>query len=96
LLKRIEPWSERRPFSLHVQCSGSGTMREDLAQVVVAALADAEESGLTTCRALSWHKPKPGRKLTPLMEGCAVTDRGDDRSCDQRANARDLPEPLAG
>jgi hypothetical protein len=96
LLKRIEPWAERRPFSLHAQYSGSGTMHEDLAQVVVAALADAEEAGLTTGRVLSWHKPKPGRKLTPLMEGCAVTDRGYVRCCDQRANAGDLSEPLTG
>jgi hypothetical protein len=36
------------------------------------------------------------KKLTPLTEGCAVTDRGHDRSCDQRANAGDLPDPLAG
>lgn len=30
------------------------------------------------------------------MDGCAVTDRGYDRSCDQGANAGDLPESLAG
>jgi hypothetical protein len=54
---------------------------------VDAVLADSEEAGHTTGRVLSWHKPKPGRKLTPLIEGCAVTDRGYDRSCDQRANA---------
>jgi hypothetical protein len=30
------------------------------------------------------------------MEGCAVTDSGYDRNCNQRANAGDLPEPLAG
>jgi len=33
-------------------------VHEDLAQVVVVALADAEESGLTTGRVLWWHKLK--------------------------------------
>src|SRR5436309_469565 len=32
---------------------------------------------------------------SPLVERSAVADRSHDRCCDQRADARDLPEPQA-
>jgi hypothetical protein len=41
-LQRIEPWTERGSLSLDPEDSGSGAVHEELAQVSVPALADAE------------------------------------------------------
>ena len=67
-------------------------MNQDLAQVRVAALADSIQPRLATGRMLLRQQPHPGRELPPLAEGCAVTDGGHDRGCNQRSDARDLPQ----
>ena len=50
-------------------------MHKQLPQIAVAALADAEESGLAAGRVLSRHKSQPGGELPALMKGCSVADR---------------------
>src|SRR5258705_7738906 len=67
-------------------------MNQDLAQVRVAALADSIQPRLATGRMLLRQQPHPGCELSSLAEGCAVTDGGHDRGCNQRSDARDLPQ----
>src|SRR5260370_38613651 len=38
------------------------------------------------------QQPQPGRELSSLAEGCAVTDGGHDRGCNQRSDTRNLPQ----
>src|SRR5258707_13288560 len=44
------------------------------------------------CRIYFGTGAEQGRELSPLAEGCAVTDGGHDRGCNQRSDARDLPQ----
>src|SRR5258707_11356960 len=46
------------------------------------------------CRIYFGTGAEQGRELSPLAEGCAVTDGGHDRGCNQRSDARDLPQSL--
>jgi hypothetical protein len=78
-------------FSLNPENGRSCAVHEDLAQVAVAALADAEQPCLSVGRVLSRHKPQPGCELTTLMEGITVADSGHYRRGDQRTDAGDLP-----
>ena len=57
-------------------------MDKQLAQIVIASLADAEEPGLAAGRVLSRHKSQPGGELPALMKGRSVADCGDDRGRD--------------
>jgi hypothetical protein len=70
-------------------------MDEDLAQVAVASFTDAGQLRIAAGRALLRHQTHPGGKLSPLMESSTVAYRSHNRGCDQRADVRDLPEPLA-
>ena len=71
-------------------------MDEDLAQVVVAALADPIESCLAAGRILARHDAQLSRELSALVEGCPVADRGYDCRCDQRSDAGDLSQSYSG
>ena len=50
-------------------------MNQDLAQVAVAPLADAEQLRLASGGILPWHNAQPGGELPALAERCAVADR---------------------
>jgi len=91
-LKRTHPRAHRDSVSLRSQHDRACSMNQDLAQVRVAAFADSIQSHLATGRMLVRQQPQPGRELPPLAEGCAVTDGGNDRGCNQRSDARDLPQ----
>jgi len=49
-----------------------------LAQVDVAALADAQKLGLAAGRVLPWNESEPRREVSPLAERCAVADSRND------------------
>ena len=65
---------------------------EDLAEVDVAALADAEQLRLAAGRILSWHDTEPSSKVTALSKGRAVADGGNDSRGHDRPDARNLPD----
>ena len=54
--KRCDPVSPGVPFPMYMQAHGPSTMNEEPSQVLVAALADAEQRGLAASRMLLRHK----------------------------------------
>jgi hypothetical protein len=48
-------------------------MDQDLAQVGVAALADAEQPRIVSDRVLLGHNPQPGRKSRPLRKAAPLS-----------------------
>ena len=66
-------------------------MDQHLAQVHVAALADAEQPGLATGRVLPRHDAQPCREVASFAERSAVADRGNDGCGNHRPNTWDLP-----
>ena len=74
------------------QYCGPCPVDEDLAEVDVAALADAEQLRLAAGRILSWHETEPSSKVTALSKGRAVADGGNDSRGHDRPDARNLPD----
>jgi hypothetical protein len=70
-------------------------VNQNLTQVNIAALADAQQLGLASSRVLSWHKPEPRRKVSSLAERRTVADSGNDGCCDDRSDAEDLSDTAA-
>ena len=88
--QRIHPGTDGHAIALDAKHRGTGAMDQDLAQVGVAALADAEQPRLVSGGVLLGHNPQPGRELTALAEGSPVADGGDDSGSDDWADSRDL------
>jgi hypothetical protein len=65
---------------------------EDLAQVDVAAFADAEQPCLASSRILPWHDTEPRSKVASLSKGCAVADGGNDGRGHDRSDPWNLPD----
>jgi hypothetical protein len=82
---------DRGSISLDAKHSCSRPVDQDLAQVDVAALADAEQLRFASSRILSWHESKPCCEFPALVEGSSVTDRNDDGCGDDRPDPWDLP-----
>ena len=72
-----------------------GSMHEEPSQVLVPALADAQQLLLPTGGVLLRHQTQPGSKSSTLFERRAVADRRDDGSRYDRSHARNLNQPLA-
>src|SRR5208282_4954753 len=83
----VQPGSDRRPVPLDPQYCGPGSVDEDLAQVDVAAFADAEQPRPSSSGILSWHDTEPSSKVTTLSKGRAVADGGND------SRGYDRPDP---
>ena len=70
-------------------------MDQYLTQVDVAALADAQQLGLTARRVLSRNEAEPRCEVSSLAERCAVADGGNDGRRDDRSDAWDLADAAA-
>ena len=64
-------------------------MNQQFAKILVAAFADACQSGPAACRHLPWYQAKPGGKVSPPCERDRVADRSNQGSCVQHPDARD-------
>src|ERR1035437_7848430 len=71
-LKRGHPCTHRDSVSLRSQHDCACPVNQDLAQVVVTALADPVEFWLTAWRELLRHQTHPRCKLSRSEERCAV------------------------
>src|SRR5271154_2023049 len=67
-------------------------MDEHLAQVYVAAFADAQQPRLASSGILPWHDSQPRSKVASLPKGCAVADGGNDGRGHDRPNPWNLPD----
>ena len=68
-------------------------MNQNLTQVDVAALADAEQLRFTSSRVLAWHDTQPRSEVPALVEGGAVANGSNDGSGDNWSDPRDLTYP---
>ena len=75
MFERVHPGTDGHAIPLDAKHRGSGAMDQNLTQVGVAALADAEQPRLVSGRVLLRHNPEPGRELTALAEGGPVAVR---------------------
>ena len=64
-------------------------MDDQLAQILVASLGDADQARLATGGNLSRYQPKPSREIAAAGEGLAIADGGYQRRCVQHADAGD-------
>jgi hypothetical protein len=67
-------------------------MDQNLAQIDVASLADAQQLGLAAGRVLAWYEAEPRCEVASLAERSAVADGGDDSRRNDGADVWDLPE----
>ena len=67
-------------------------MDQDLAEIDVATLANAEQLRLASRRVLPWHQAKPRSKVSSLAKGSSVADSRDDGGGYDRADPEDLPD----
>jgi hypothetical protein len=74
----------------------SGTMNQQGSQVGIPAFADAQQGGLAAAGVLLGHQAQPGGQLPAIRKSLCITDRGDERTRGDRANARNLCQLLAG
>jgi hypothetical protein len=65
------------------------------AQIAVAAFADAEQAGSPSTRSLLGYEAQPRRKLATILEAGSVPHGRNQCRRRHRANAFDLPKPLA-
>src|ERR1700757_3866939 len=91
-IERIQPGSDRCPIPLDPQYRSPCPVDEDLAQVDVAAFADAEQPRLASSRVLPRHDTEPRGKVASLPEGCAVADGGNDGRGYDRPDPWNLPD----
>ncbi len=70
-------------------------MYEHLTQVDVAALADAQQLGLASCRVLPWNESEPRCEVSSLAECRTVADGGNDSRRNDGADAGDLLDTAA-
>ena len=91
----IQPGSDGGSISLDPQAQLLVRLDQDLAQIDVAALADAEQLRLASGGILSWHDSEPCCEVSPLMEGSSVADSRDDGCCYDRSDAWDLTDASA-
>src|SRR6516164_9080802 len=91
-VERIQPGTDRRPIPLYTQYGGPRSVDQELTQIDVTSLADAEQPRFTSCRILPWHDPKPRSKVAPLAKGCAIADGSNDGRTHDWSNPRDSPE----
>ncbi len=64
-------------------------MNEELTDVTVPALADAEELLLASCRVFPWDKAQPCSQITGLLELMSVTDGREKGGSAQRSDPGD-------
>ena len=91
----VHPGSDGRSISLNPQHGSSCTMDQNLAQIDVAPLADAEQLRLASGGILPWHDAKPCCEVSPLTKGSSVADSRDDGCCHDRSDAWDLTDASA-
>jgi hypothetical protein len=70
-------------------------MDQNLAQIDVASLADAQQLGLAAGRVLAWYEAEPRCEVASLAERSAVADGGDDSRRNDGADVWDLPDAAA-
>jgi hypothetical protein len=73
--------------------SGSRALDDQLAQILVASLGDADQARLATGGNLSRYQPKPSREIAAAGEGLAIADGGYQRRCVQHADAGNGRQP---
>jgi hypothetical protein len=56
---------------------GTGAVDQQGAQIAIAEFTNAGQWGSASARPLFGNKPKPGSKLTSILERASVADRGD-------------------
>jgi hypothetical protein len=78
--------------SLHV---GTRALHQQAPQILVAALADAQQLVFTTGTVLAWHQPDGGGEVTAAAVVLAVTDFGGQHAGGDRSDTRYRHEPLA-
>jgi hypothetical protein len=83
------PSAERSVPLGHIGQRRAGSVDQLSAQIVVAALADAQELRLAAGGELSRNQAEPGRKIAAAVEAFRLTDGGDKRGGDKRAEAGD-------
>src|SRR5271165_1765306 len=71
----------------------AGSVDQLSAQILVAALADPHELRLAAGGELPRNQTEPGRKIAAVVEAFRVTDGGDERRRDNRAEAGDCRQP---
>ena len=62
-------------------------MDQQIAEVVVGALADTDQPDLAAARALPRHEPDPSRELAAVLELPAIADARHQRRRDYRTDA---------
>jgi hypothetical protein len=87
--KQLAQPPARSRILLNEVCHGCASAVDQLdPQVAVAALADTEQPGLATRRALPRCLAQPGRKIPPPGEARCIADRREQRGCIDDADAR--------
>ncbi|MBB6414357.1 hypothetical protein HNQ71_007067 [Mesorhizobium sangaii] len=90
-----EPEARRILIAASPTQSGASAMNHQRAQIAIAAFADAEQAGSPSTGSLLRHQTKPGGELAAVLEAGPIA-HGSDQGCRRhRANAFDLPKPLA-
>ncbi len=70
-------------------------MDQNLAQIDVPPLADAEQLRLASGGILPWHETEPCCEVSPLTESSSVADSRDNGCCHDRSDAWDLTDASA-
>src|SRR6202142_1573295 len=96
VLRSSMPLAHRRMASLAFAMAQrrAGAHHQKLAQVAVAHLGDPPEPRFAAGRVLTRRQAEEGGELTPAGEGAGILDRGRDRRCGDRADARNGHQPL--
>jgi hypothetical protein len=88
----IEPSPDGCSVALDPEHDSSCTMNQDLAEVHVAPLTDAEQLRLTAGGVLTWHDAEPCCELSPLAKCSTVPDGRHDCRCHDRPDPGNLAD----
>ena len=86
--QRLRPSPEWRVALGDMGQRRSRAVNQQLAQIFVAALADAEQLRFAAGRELPWNQTEPGGEIATAIEAFRLTDGGDERRGDRSRRSR--------
>jgi len=91
--KLIQPCTEPIARSVQVHQTGPSPVNEKAPRVTIATLTNAEKHGFASCRVLLGHETQPSGQVSSFPELPRVASGCQQRSCDERSNARNRHQP---
>ncbi len=90
----LGPSAKRRVAFRNVWPSRARAVDQQLAQIFIAPLADAEKLRFAAGRRLTWNQPLPCRKIATVVESFRFSDRRDQGRSDHDADTGDCRQSL--